>query len=309
VKILIAYDGSGYAHTSLDDLQHAGLPSKADVLVISIAEAWLSPKTDEKIFYPPLDNDIIEYFQTHSQQMDRNLAETKTILVEAKEKLQRNFPGWDLKTDARAGSPAQVVLRRAAEFKPDLIVVGAQGLSSDGVSGIGSVSQKIISESHFPVRVARSNPETDAMRLKIDICFDGSPGSMETVKAVALRFWRGQPEIRLLVVTDPMIAVLPGRVLQVIQGMPEDGLKGERKWIESLTAKAVQMLENVGITTSIHIYSGNPRTMLVAESKKWKSDTIFIGTRSSQTQSHSLGCVALAVVTRASCTVETISNS
>jgi len=82
-------------------------------------------------------------------------------------------------------------------------------------------------------------------------------------------------------------------------------MKGEEKWIEFLTGNAVKMLENAGLTASIHIYSGNPRTTLATESDKWKSDTIFIGANSNQTPSHSLGCVASAVATRASCTVET----
>ena len=84
------------------------------------------------------------------------------------------------------------ILQRTVEFKPDLIVVGALGLSSNGVSGIGSVSQKILSEGHSQVRIVRSNPKTDPAHLKIVICFYGSPCSMEAVKTVAQRSWPRQ---------------------------------------------------------------------------------------------------------------------
>lgn len=309
MKILIAYDGSGYSHTALDDLQHAGLPSEADVFVISIAEEWLSPKTNGTSYHPAQDYDVRVYFQQHADQMNRNLAETEAILGEAKQKLQRNFPKWKVRTEAITGSPAQLILKRAAEFKPDLIVVGAQGLSFDGLSGIGSISQKIISESPFPVRIVRGNLESGAARFKIDICYDGSPASMEAIRAVASRYWRVQPEIRILVVIDPLIALIPGRVFRVIEDLPEGKTKGETKWIETFTRKAIQILETAGLSASIHVYSGNPRIVLPAESKKWKSDTIFIGANSRQIQSQSLGCVASAIAARAFCSVEIISNA
>ena len=43
LKILIAYDGSDCANAALNDLQRAGLPHKADAMVVSVAEAWLPP--------------------------------------------------------------------------------------------------------------------------------------------------------------------------------------------------------------------------------------------------------------------------
>jgi len=220
VKILIAYDGSGYSHTSLVDLKHAGLPQKVEVLIVSVAEEWLPPEKNETTFGSPTDNDIVEYFQTRSEQIDRNLAETTAILVEAKRELQRNFPKWSVETEGSIGSPAQEILQRTADFKPDLIVVGAQGLSSDRVSGIGSVSQKILSESHSQVRIVRSNPKTEPAHLKIVICFGGSPCSMEAVKTVAQRSWPGQPEVRLMVATDPLTALIPGRVFRVNSRLP-----------------------------------------------------------------------------------------
>jgi len=308
VKILIAYDGSGYSHTALDDLQHAGLPPDADVFVISIAEEWLSTKTNGTSFNSTRDDDVRAYFQQHADQMDRNLAETKAILVEAKQKLHRNFPKWMVRTEAIIGSPAQLILKRAAEFNPDLIVVGAQGLSTDGLGGIGSVSQKIISDSPFPVRIVRSKLENDGAPFKIDIGYDGSPGSMGAIRAVASRYWRVRPEIRILVVTDPLIALIPGRAFRVIEALPENETKGETKWVETFTGKAKQVLETAGLSATIHAYSGNPRMVLLAVSKKWKSDTIFIGANSRQIQSRSLGCVASAIAAHAICSVEIISN-
>lgn len=304
MKILIAYDGSGYSHSALFDLRHAGLPDKADALMISVSEVWLPTRTEQTRHDVCSDNDVLEYFRKHYEQMDRNLVEAKEILIEAKEELQRYFPKWTIKIETMAGSPAQMILQRSAAFRPDLIVVGPRGLSSDRGSGLGSVSQKILSYSRFPVRVVRGSFETDADKLKIVICFDNSPCSLEAVKTVALRHWRGKPEIRLFVVTDPLVALIPGRVFQVIPDIPEGRTKGEEEWVKVLSEKAFGILKNAGLTASMHIFSGNPRIMLVNESNEWKADTILIGTNSGQ--SYSLGCVASAVAARASCSVEVI---
>ncbi len=307
MKILIAYDGSGYSRNAIYDLQCAGFPNQAHVRIISVSEVSLSPEIDGSKHETHLGDDIFEYFHKHSEQMDRNLEVTRGILVEAKENLQKLFPKWSIETLAFVGSPAQVILQVAAEFAPNLIVVGPLGLSSDNRTGLGSLSQKILSYSNVPVRIVRVGLENETDRLKIAICFDNSPCSLEAVRTVSLRQWKGKPEVGLFVVTDPLIALIPGRVFQLIPGIPEGGMKGEEKWVESLTSKALVLLRNAGLTTSVNHCGGNPRIMLTKETKAWNADTIFIGANSGQ--SHSLGCVASAVASSASCTVEVITKS
>ncbi len=43
MKILIAYDGSGHADAAIASLSSAGLSVKAEVKVISVADAFLLP--------------------------------------------------------------------------------------------------------------------------------------------------------------------------------------------------------------------------------------------------------------------------
>ena len=49
MKILIGYDGSESADAALKDLTRAGLPSEADVLVMSLADVFLPPPLDEEV--------------------------------------------------------------------------------------------------------------------------------------------------------------------------------------------------------------------------------------------------------------------
>lgn len=306
MKILIAYDGSGYSRSALDDLRYAGLPTKARVLLLSVSEMWLPTDAECTNAKISVDNEIAEYFQKHSEQMNRNFAETEEILFEAQAKLQEYFPDWIIKKDAFNGSAAQIILQKIFEFKPNLIVVGAQGLSSERGLGLGSVSNKILSESHSSARVVRGSAETDPNQLKIAVCFDNSPCSLEAVKTVAARRWKKTPEIRLLVVTDLLVALIPGRAFRLIPGIPEGRMKGEEKWVESLAEEALNILASAGLSAKLYVYSGNPRIMLVNETKEWKTDMIFIGANSRLTPTHSLGCVASAVAARADCTVEVI---
>lgn len=308
MKILIAYDGSGYSHNALRDLRRAGLPDKVDVLMISVSEVWFPTRPEQTRHDDCSDNDdALEYFEKHIEQMDRNLGETKEILAEARDELQKQFPNWTIKTESMAGSAAQMILQKSAAFAPNLIVVGPRGLSSDRDSGLGSISQSVLAYSQFPVRIGRGSFGTDGDQLKIAICFDGSACALQAVKTAASRDWQGNPEFSLFVVTDPFIALIPGRVFQVIPGVPEYRMRGEEKWVKTLTDEALRILESAGLTASAHIYSGNPRIMLVNESKEWKADAVFVGKNSRQ--SVLLGCVASAVAARASCSVEVISKT
>ena len=307
-RILIACDGSGYSHAALSELQRSGLSNEAEALIISVSEIWLPLPVkyqETEIF---TDGDLAEYFQKHREQADSNLAEAKAIVCQAREELLRFFPDWNIKTEAARGAPAREILSRAIEFKPDLIIIGAQGLSSDRETGLGSISQKVLTEAKCSVRIARLKPDVIHSRLKIIIGFDGSPGSMAAVETIALRPWKTKPEIRLVTVTDPFVLLIPGRVFQPIPGMSEGRMTGEEKWVETLAANALQILRGAGLSATLHIYSGNPRMILVGEAEKWNADSVFIGANSFEFQPefYSPGCVASAVAARAHCSVEVV---
>jgi len=53
MKILIGYEGSECADAALRDLERAGLPAEADVLVMTVAEVFLPPPIREEDMFPP----------------------------------------------------------------------------------------------------------------------------------------------------------------------------------------------------------------------------------------------------------------
>jgi hypothetical protein len=106
-KLLIAYDGSICAEAALDDLPRAGLPPKAESLVLTIAE--------ELILAPASFGGVDTAFpQAEFAEQQKALA----LAQQTRARLQTLFPGWELQTDAGLGSPGSEILARADEWRP-----------------------------------------------------------------------------------------------------------------------------------------------------------------------------------------------
>ena len=308
MKILVAYDGSGHSRSSLFDLQYAGLPSQADILILSVSEVWMPPTTGSADIDAIPDGEVREYFRRWHEQVDRNMADTDAIALEAHGTLQELFPAWNIKTETVMGSAAPLILSQASEFKPDLIVVGSRGLSSDGIGELGSIAQKVLTEARCAVRIARGTTEVEPSRLKIFVGFNNTPGSMAAVEEVASRQWPGDPEVRLVTITDPLFPLIPGRAFQILPDWSQETIdRGELKWTTSLAEPAMGILKDAGLSAEQCVYSGNPRMMLIREAEAWGAHSLFVGANPfPDTQANSPGTVALAVAGHASCSVEII---
>lgn len=195
MRLLIAYDGSGCSEAALDDLCRAGLPAEAEALVVSVAEVWLPP--------PAAGESLHEFaadLQTHHQPFKawetgaKAVTEVETFANHAQKRLQQIFPKWKVASEATYGSPAWEILSRAASFKPDLIVVGSHGRSAINRLLPGSISQKVLTEAHRSVRIARGRIEVDSFPARVIIGFDGSAGAKAAVQAIASRKWRKASE-------------------------------------------------------------------------------------------------------------------
>ncbi len=306
-KLLVAYDGSGFARGALSELRFSGLPVKAQVIIISVCELWL-PIVDQTRGGLPLDKELAEYFQKHREQVERNMAETTAIACQARDELLKYFPDWSVDVEIVSGSPASQILSKAEEFHPDIIVVGERGLSSDQDVGLGSAAQTVLSDAICSVRIARLKSHVADSPRRIMIGFDGSAGSMTAVKAVASRVWKTKPEIRLVTVTDPFTLLKPGRAFDPIPGMTEGLVEGEEKWVQTLAMGALQILRGSDLSVGLHLYSGNSRMVLIREASEWDADAIFLGAHAQELKHRfsSLGCVAAAIANRASCSVEVV---
>ena len=160
-KILIAYDGSTFGDAALDDLPRAGLPRRVEALVVSVADVLMPPPESaekERIdstfpFHVPHGVKVAR--ERDAQKQD----EARSLALEAGRRLRSYFPEWEVRDEALTGTPALEIMRKADEWKADLIVVGSQGRSALGRLILGSVSQKVVNEAKCSVRVARGQDE------------------------------------------------------------------------------------------------------------------------------------------------------
>jgi nucleotide-binding universal stress UspA family protein len=188
-----------------------------------------------------------------------------------------------------------MVIERADEWRPDLIVVGSHGRSALGRFMLGSVSQKVATEAHCSVRVARGRDSDAEAPARLLIGVDGSPDAEAAVTAVTTRVWPADSKARVVIALDDVVS-------EVI-----DQIEGGRAWIRETIEAAGARLRAAGLTVSSQIRKGDPKSILPAEAESWGADSIFVGARGlSRFERFRLGSVSAATAARAHCSVEVV---
>ncbi|HYE65539.1 MAG TPA: universal stress protein [Pyrinomonadaceae bacterium] len=309
-KILIAYDGSSCADAALDDLRQAGLAREAEALIVSVAETWLPPP-------PPSSYEIVEEAREVHVPADLKkvyakespaVEEAQALALRAGRRVQSMFPEWEIRTEALYGSPARELITKADEWKPDLIIVGSHGRSPFDRLVLGSVSQKVVTEAHCSVRVARGRVEEPGTPVRIIIGVDGSHGSEAAVREVASRVWPMDSEVRVIIVEDPLTPTIVGRLMPPVAKWIEESNREDRAWVHRIAENALNVLRAVRLNASFSIVEGDPKRVLIEAAEEWGADCIFVGSTGydSRLARFMLGSVSTAVVARAHCSVEVV---
>lgn len=302
MKIMIAYDGSVDADGALHDLEFAGLPAKAKVLVVTITAPWVdfSPEGQAPLGYSFLMAD----FRRGSLQDARQLSERAAAA------LCNRFPHWMVKADTGIHEPAFGLLEKAEKWKPNLIVLGSHGHTALARLLMGSVSQNVLHHAKTDVRITRPRIRARATPLRILVGVDGSRGSMAAVDAVAAREWPAKTEFRVVGALGDRLG--PARLLYNGggKGYEVEMIKLRRSHTERKVEQAVQRLALAGLEAEPLVVSGDARSVLVKEAKSWGADCIFLGCRGLGALDRFLmGSVSSSVASHAPCSVEIIRKS
>ena len=306
MKILIGYDGSECAEAALEDLKHAGLQSEADVLVMCVADVFVPPPVEE------IDDSVPTYVpqgvKRAHERARQKLEEVEDLARSVSSQIKSHFPNWHVNYLAEADSPAWALLRKADEWKPDLIVMGARGLSVFGGRLIlGSISQRVLYEAHCSVRIGRGpykNPDTP-IRLLIGV--DSSADSNAAVEAVCNRSWPRGTEVGLLIVVDTVMPFTSNPSKPAAMKWIE--VADERNWsdVRKVFEPAAQRVRSKGLHAEILIRRGNPADEILEEAHTWGADCIFVGAKGTRGIDRLLlGSVSSAVSSRAHCSVEVV---
>src|SRR5215213_1913565 len=305
MKILIGYDGSECADAALEDLRRAGLPRVAEAVVLTVADVFLPPPLSEADDTFPLYVPAgVKRAHEHAAHV---LGEAHVSAERAAGRVRESFPDWVVCADASADSPAWALILNSYEWKPDLVVVGAQGHTILGGRLIlGSVSQRVLYEARCSVRVARGGRHKDVndpVRLVIGV--DGSAGAEATVEAVAARAWPAGSEVRLVSVLDTFMWVKPNpEEPSVLRWIEADDEK-DWEWVREVFEPAAEKLRATGLTATVELRKGNPKQVLVEEAEGCGADCVFVGAKGMRGVERLLmGSVSAAVAARAHCSVE-----
>lgn len=310
MRILVGYDGSRCSEAAIDDLQRAGLPSEGEAHVVSVAEVWLQPDANGENNDGKPDPYIESVIRRQREKGERALAEAKTFAKHAEKRIAAVLPQWKVTSSATYGSPAWELVNKADEIEPDLITVGSHGQSAISRFFLGSISQKVLTESRCSVRIARGRIEIDPSPIRIVIGFDSSRGAMAAVDSVASRNWPDDTEVCLLSVTDPITPTAIGRFVPPIAETMEEINEAERAWLQQLADAAIEKLKSAGCSVTFDIRAGNPKKILAEEAEHWNADCIFVGANAvgSRLERFVMGSTSAAVAARAHCSVEVVRN-
>jgi hypothetical protein len=102
MKILIAYDGSDGAESAIDDLKRAGLPRRAEAVVLTIAE---------EVFPAPTSIGGVE--TTFAKDLLKEERDSLALARRARSRIHQLFPGWEILAEAGVGSPGSEIIARS----------------------------------------------------------------------------------------------------------------------------------------------------------------------------------------------------
>ena len=313
MRILIGYDGSDCAKAAIYDLRRAGLPANTEAVVMTSAD--VSPHLPASC-YEPIDPHALagqpQFIRTAHALAAAAMAEAKTVAQEGARLVESEFPTWNVEPlSAGDYSPYRALIRKADEWRPDLVVVGSHGRSAAGRALLGSVSQNVLSHAICSVRVARFREDArrvvgDPIRLVLGI--DGSPDSAAAASAVADRPWPRGSEVLVVIAIDPVtsMALAYGPAFGIFG--PQIAVPGDDNAHVRLMAESVaKELRRAGLSAAPVLENGDPKRVLLREAERFNADCIFVGARGhSRLERFLLGSVSSAVAARAGCTVEVV---
>ena len=293
MRLLIAHDGSPQSDAVLRDLPRCGLPEEGEAIVLSVADAWIAIEGSAA---PAFSGAVAG---VGSDVLRAALVEADRISQRGRDLAAAVLTGWRVDSSAVAGSPSWEIIRKADEWRPDLVIVGATGTSILERLIFGTTTSQVLEHAGGPVRVSRPRAGgTGPIRLLLGC--DGSEQSTLVAAHVSARKWPAGTIVRIVTALND----------QLFGALDADAGRGEseiRRQAAALAESLAPTLRAAGLTVETLVKDGDPKTLLVEEAEAWKADCILVGARGRTGLARFLlGSVALATSSRARCSVEIV---
>jgi nucleotide-binding universal stress UspA family protein len=147
MKILLAVDNSEYSEAAVNAVIHQFAPDRTEVQVLH-ADDWPKGLPAALTFAegPKAADDILERHETMRR-------EAAALVAHAARRLRT--AGFEATTSVRDGDPQQTILECAADWHPDLIVLGSHGRRGFDRLLLGSVSEGVARRAACSVEIIR----------------------------------------------------------------------------------------------------------------------------------------------------------
>lgn len=290
MKVLLTTDGSNDAHTALVTASRLLIPSGIGLLCVT-PELSLTPGKDESQHRPH-----------RKRYTDRMSAWGKRVLREGGVVLEPE--GIHPNTMLKSGSPADVILRTAADY--DLVVVGAHGRTERTQPGLGPVASRIVEHVSCSVLVGRPLVNEDSYRVLVAV--DGSDASLNALRILAAGFKVASADVTLIHIVE-----LPWMRLE--EETETEDLTDDQRHLEaelrieadSTVDQARRLLESAGLSTTEIITEGIPSLEILSHAEEGDYDLIVVGATGFSDLKHALlGSVSVRIAWNAPCSVAVI---
>jgi nucleotide-binding universal stress UspA family protein len=293
MKLLIAHDGSPRSDAAVGDLAACGLPPRGEALVLSVADAWTALEGDAAPSAGSAGGAILR----------AALAKAGEAASRGRDAVGLALPGWNVRSETIAGSPGWEIVKRADEWSPDLLVLGATGTSAWERFLFGTTTTQVASHARCSVRISRPNAGRAAGPPRLLLPCDGSSISLDAMRVIARRTWPAGSRARIVTAVD-------GWLVAALESEEATGEKGARDRAATLPDLAAGLLGDAGLRVETATIDGDPKRVLVEEAERWGADAILLGARGRSGLSRLLlGSVALSTAARAACSVEIVRSS
>jgi len=281
LNILFADDGSQHAHAAIEMLKDIPLPQNSRISVI-------------QAFTPGQIELIPEY--------ERSLERTRTQLT------SKHF---NVETELKLGSAAEMILERAQEQKPDLIVLGAKGLRATVGILLGGVAQQVVEYACCPVLIVRA-PYRGLHHILL--VTDGSQQGQRAARYLGKFPFPAHLDLRVMHVLAPIkrpIMMEPyysgwQTVYAQYPTREEEAAIEEReaKTGKALLKRTSGLLEGQGLKPTSVLTRGDAATEIIEYANMHQLDLIVAGSRGlSEFKGWWMGSVSRKLVHYARCSV------
>ena len=260
MRVLLASDGSKDATAALAYLKSFPLPADALVRVVTVADLPVDALAAERA-------GVVR---------DVAIEHAQGVADRAAAVLKRRWPSADAVVahgDAREG-----IVRTAEDWKADLVVLGARGLSRARRFLMGSVSLGVARHAPCPVLVVKGKPRFTAPVLA---AIDGSEGAEGAVRFLSSLPLRGIP-IHLLGVVDPVRfpSTAPAAIQARLLGAIQD-IQSERAIeLKNGLGRATAALRDTGATLLLSVRKGaSVAGVILARAETDSVGLIVVGAR------------------------------